>query len=170
MLICCSFFVFCKRKTVGVARQQRHFLCSDKENEAKESLTLRWTCFARCVLVANVSGTYLWRSTLPPLSSRPLRPSRVQQADMFVLFQSLLIDSSKIEPVRTKENNTTERVSQEARVLERRALFQMLTQDYKRFRQLAKELPSARRRHFCILLLPGKMYGVWRYANRRLCL
>jgi hypothetical protein len=26
--------------TVGVARQQRHFLCSDKENEAKESLLL----------------------------------------------------------------------------------------------------------------------------------
>jgi len=30
-----------------VARQQRHFLCSDKENEAKESSTLRWACFAR---------------------------------------------------------------------------------------------------------------------------
>ena len=29
-----------KSKTVGVARQQRHFLCSDKENEAKESLLL----------------------------------------------------------------------------------------------------------------------------------
>ena len=28
-------------KTVGVARQQRHFLCSDKENEAKESFALR---------------------------------------------------------------------------------------------------------------------------------
>jgi hypothetical protein len=30
-----------KSKTVGVARQQRHFLCSDKENEKKESLALR---------------------------------------------------------------------------------------------------------------------------------
>jgi hypothetical protein len=29
-----------KIKTVGVARQQRHFLCSDKENEAKESFLL----------------------------------------------------------------------------------------------------------------------------------
>ena len=28
------------KKTVGVARQQRHFLCSDKENEAKESFLL----------------------------------------------------------------------------------------------------------------------------------
>ena len=28
-------------KTVGVARQQLHFLCSDKENEAKENLALR---------------------------------------------------------------------------------------------------------------------------------
>ncbi len=40
-------FAFCilkfkdKIKTVGVARQQRHFLCSDKENEAKESFALR---------------------------------------------------------------------------------------------------------------------------------
>jgi len=33
-----------KNKTVGVARQQRHFLCRDKENEAKESLALRWAC------------------------------------------------------------------------------------------------------------------------------
>jgi hypothetical protein len=30
-----------KSKTVGVARQQRHFLCSDKENEAKENFALR---------------------------------------------------------------------------------------------------------------------------------
>jgi hypothetical protein len=30
-----------KSKTVGVARQQLHLLCSDKENEAKESLALR---------------------------------------------------------------------------------------------------------------------------------
>jgi hypothetical protein len=36
-----------KIKTVGVARQQLHFLCSDKENEAKESFTLRWACLAR---------------------------------------------------------------------------------------------------------------------------
>ena len=36
-----------KIKTVGVARQQRHFLCSDKENEAKESFALRWACLAR---------------------------------------------------------------------------------------------------------------------------
>ena len=36
-----------KIKTVGVARQQLHFLCSDKENEAKESLALRWACLTR---------------------------------------------------------------------------------------------------------------------------
>jgi len=29
-----------KTKTVGVARQQLHFLCSDKVNEAKESFLL----------------------------------------------------------------------------------------------------------------------------------
>ena len=34
-------------KTVGVARQQLHFLCSDKENEAKESFALRWACLVR---------------------------------------------------------------------------------------------------------------------------
>jgi hypothetical protein len=47
------FFILYNSKTVGVARQQRHFLCSDKENEAKESSALRWACFTRCVLVAN---------------------------------------------------------------------------------------------------------------------
>ncbi len=36
-----------KSKTVGVARQQLHFLCSDKENEAKENLALRWACLVR---------------------------------------------------------------------------------------------------------------------------
>ena len=36
-----------KSKTVGFARQQRHFLCGDKENEAKESLALRLACLAR---------------------------------------------------------------------------------------------------------------------------
>jgi len=46
------FFVECwiskgKNQTVGVARQQRHFLCGDKENEAKENLALRWACLAR---------------------------------------------------------------------------------------------------------------------------
>jgi len=34
-------------KTVEVARQQLHFLCSDKENEAKENFALRWACLAR---------------------------------------------------------------------------------------------------------------------------
>jgi hypothetical protein len=43
-------------KTVGVARQQRHFLCGDKENEAKESLALRWAGLARGLLVASVIG------------------------------------------------------------------------------------------------------------------
>jgi hypothetical protein len=48
-----------KSKIVGVARQQRHFLCSDKENEAKESLALRWAGLTRRLLVASVSGTSL---------------------------------------------------------------------------------------------------------------
>jgi hypothetical protein len=48
-----------KSKTVGVARQQRHFLCGDKVNEAKESLALRWACLARGLLVASVSGMHL---------------------------------------------------------------------------------------------------------------
>ena len=36
-----------KIKVVGVARQQLHFFCSDKENEAKESFALRWALLAR---------------------------------------------------------------------------------------------------------------------------
>jgi len=42
-----------KGKTVGVARQQLHFLCSDKENQAKESLALRWACLVRQVCNLN---------------------------------------------------------------------------------------------------------------------
>jgi hypothetical protein len=38
-----------KIKTVGVARQQLHFLYRDKENEAKESFALRWACLVRKV-------------------------------------------------------------------------------------------------------------------------
>jgi len=45
------FIAFCDSKdtikTVGIARQQRHFLCNDKENEAKENLAQRWACLAR---------------------------------------------------------------------------------------------------------------------------
>jgi hypothetical protein len=36
-----------KTRIVGVARQQLHFLWSDKESEAKESSALRWACLAR---------------------------------------------------------------------------------------------------------------------------
>jgi hypothetical protein len=44
-----------KTKTVGVARQQLHFLCGDKENEAKESLARRLACLVRGVLVVRIS-------------------------------------------------------------------------------------------------------------------
>jgi len=59
------FFVECwtskrKNQTVGFARQQLHFLCGDKENEAKENLALRWACFTRFILVANIIGINLW--------------------------------------------------------------------------------------------------------------
>jgi len=43
----CTLELKVQSKTVGVARQQLHFLCSDKENEAKESFALRWACLAR---------------------------------------------------------------------------------------------------------------------------
>jgi len=57
--ICGSFVVGEINKIVGVARQQRHFLCGDKENEAKESLALRWACLAREFLVVSVIGINL---------------------------------------------------------------------------------------------------------------
>jgi len=47
-----------KIKTVGVARQQRHFLCGDKENEAKESLALRWACLVRYGRNLNPESSY----------------------------------------------------------------------------------------------------------------
>jgi len=37
VLFHCTLELKDQSKTVGVARQQLHFLCSDKENEAKES-------------------------------------------------------------------------------------------------------------------------------------
>jgi len=43
----CTLELKFKSKTVRVARLQLHFLCSDKENEAKESLALRWACLVR---------------------------------------------------------------------------------------------------------------------------
>jgi len=46
-LFLCPLELKHQNKTVGVARQQLHFLCSDKENEAKESFALRWACLAR---------------------------------------------------------------------------------------------------------------------------
>ena len=46
-LFLCPLKLKHQSKTVGVARQQLHFLCSDKENEAKESLALRWACLGR---------------------------------------------------------------------------------------------------------------------------
>jgi hypothetical protein len=56
ILFICPFLDFCnprgRNKTVGVARQQRHFLCNDKEKEAKESLALRWACCARKLQLA----------------------------------------------------------------------------------------------------------------------
>jgi hypothetical protein len=77
----------------------------------------------------------------------------------------LLINHSKTKTVRTKENNTTERASQEARVLANSLQFQGVNQNCNRIRQQAKALPSARRRHFAA----GQKYGVWWYANRRFC-
>ena len=47
LFIHCTPELNIKSKVVGVARQQLHFLCSDKENEAKESFALRWACLAR---------------------------------------------------------------------------------------------------------------------------
>ena len=43
----CTLELKFKSKTVRVARLQLHSLCSDKENEAKESLALRWACLGR---------------------------------------------------------------------------------------------------------------------------
>ena len=46
-----------KIKVVGIARQQLHFLCSDKENEAKESFALRLACLVRYGDNLNTDGS-----------------------------------------------------------------------------------------------------------------
>ena len=143
------FFVNYNRKPSGLPDSNVIFFVATKKTKQKK--VWRWAGFTRGILLAKVTGRDLCRSTHPPLGPRPLRTSGVEQADRFLFFQSLLVDDSKIKSARTKE-----RVSQEARVLENSSLFQRFTQSYKRSRQQAKMLPSAGRRHFCILLLPGK--------------
>ena len=56
-----------KNQTVGVARQQRHFLCGDKENEAKESLTRRLACLDRSVSGGKLSYLITLRRRHLPL-------------------------------------------------------------------------------------------------------
>jgi hypothetical protein len=74
-LICC---LFCaqefkdKCKTVGVARQQLHFLCCDKENEAKESFALRWALLARYGGNLNPNGSYRTTAYASPAGSEAL--------------------------------------------------------------------------------------------------
>jgi hypothetical protein len=64
-----------KIKTVGVARQQLHFLYRDKENDAKESFALRWHVFfvrsATSIQVVLIDQ----ESALTPQDPRLLRPS-----------------------------------------------------------------------------------------------
>jgi hypothetical protein len=143
------FFVNYNRKLSGFPDSNVIFFVATKK-------AWSWTGFTRGILLAKVTGRDICRSTHPPLAPRPLRTSRVEQAGRFLFFQSLLVDDSKIKSVRTKGKATKERVSQEARVLENGSLFQRFSQGYKRSRQQAKILPSARRKNFCILLLPGK--------------
>jgi len=54
-----------KSRTVGVARQQRHFLCGDKENEAKENLA------RRLAFPARYHGNINFESTVDSLSTDP---------------------------------------------------------------------------------------------------
>ena len=64
-----------KIKVVGVARQQLHFLCDDKENEAKESFALRLACLGR--KGGNLNSGYSDRSRAQvfPQMTRLLRAS-----------------------------------------------------------------------------------------------
>jgi hypothetical protein len=59
-------------KTAGVARQQHHFLCRDKENEAKESLALRWACLARQGGNINPDSSYRSRAYISPAGPEAL--------------------------------------------------------------------------------------------------
>jgi len=61
-----------KIKVVGVARQQLHFLCSDKENEAKESFALRWACLAREGSNLNPNGSYRTTACASPVGDEAL--------------------------------------------------------------------------------------------------
>jgi len=71
-LACCTLRGKDKSRTVGVARQQRHFLFSDKENEAKENLALRWACLVRQGGNLNPDGSYRSRAQLSPVGDEAL--------------------------------------------------------------------------------------------------
>ena len=60
-----------RNKTVGVARQQRHFLFVEKENEEKKTWTLRWACL-RVVELPQVCEYRIQIPTLPPQEPRLL--------------------------------------------------------------------------------------------------
>jgi len=68
----CTLELKFKSKTVGVARQQLHFLCSDKENEAEESLALRWACLVRQGGNLNPGSSYRSRAQLSPAGDEAL--------------------------------------------------------------------------------------------------
>ena len=88
-------------KTVGVARQQLHFLCSDKENEAKESLTLRWACLVRGGCNLNPDGLVDHESTIPLQVTRLMRASPfVKDCSVRCLFCFSAVSHTKREAPR----------------------------------------------------------------------
>ena len=68
----CTLELKFKSKTVGVARQQLHFLCSDKENEAKKA----WRCAGHVWFVSAATSIQMLpidqESRFPPPGTRLL--------------------------------------------------------------------------------------------------
>jgi len=80
-------------KTVGVARQQLHILCSDKENEAKESFALRWAGLARQGGNLNSVKTVRLNVYISPVGSEALESlsfcGGLQQSSLFFCFSPI---------------------------------------------------------------------------------
>jgi hypothetical protein len=66
------------------------------------------------------------------------------------------MSKQKNAPVRTKETTQMKGPHKRPGFWRTDHYFKASLKGYERFRPSAKVLPSARRRHFCILLLPGK--------------
>jgi len=81
----------------------------------------------------------------------------------------LLFGVSNLGQSERKKNNSTERASQEARVLEKRELLPMLLTGLLMPTQHGEGIALRKEKALLLTFAAGQKYGVWRDATRRFC-